>query len=83
MSYAIDAHSCECYPIRNMKALWILLLATVTSARTPMSQQQWIKFVETPVPQYDVNENENSQPELISAKYIDVRKPPAKMSEMV
>ena len=39
--------------------------------------------METPVPQYNVNENENSQPELISAKYIDIRKPLVKVSEMV
>ena len=39
--------------------------------------------METSAPQYDVNENDNSQPELISAKYIDVTKPLSKMSEMV
>ena len=63
--------------------LWILLLATDASAQTPMSQQQWIKFIETPVPQYNVNETENSQPKIISAEYIDVQKPLTKMADMV
>ena len=48
-----------------------------------MNQQQWIKFVETPVPQYDANEKEQIQPEIILAEYIDVRRPLAKISEMV
>ena len=39
--------------------------------------------METPVPQYEVNETETIQPEIISAEYIDVRKPLAKISQMV
>ena len=67
----------------NMKVLWILLLAAVTNAQTPIYQQQRIKFVEKPVPQYDVNETEQIQPKIIFAEYIDVRRPLAKISEIV
>ena len=66
-----------------MKALWLIILAVVTNAQTLMNQRQWIKFVETPVPQYDVNETEQIQPKIILAEYIDVRKPLAKISQMV
>ena len=69
--------------MRNIRMLWILLLATAASAQTPMSQQQWIKFIETPVPQYNVNGTENSQLKIISAEYIDVQKPLTKMADMV
>ena len=48
-----------------------------------MNQRQWTKFVETLVPQYEVNETETIQPEIILAEYIDVRKPLAKLSQMV
>ena len=67
----------------NMKILWILLLATITNTQTPMSQQQWIKFMETPEPQYNVSKKEEIQTEIILAEYIDVRKPLAMIAEMV
>ena len=67
----------------NMTHLWILLLATVAYACTPMSQQQWIQFVEAPDPCYNVSETEEIQPEIISAKYIDVRKSVTQIGEMV
>ena len=66
-----------------MKLQWFLLLAVTVNVRTPMNQRQWIKFVETLVPQYEVNETETIQPEIILAEYIDVRKPLAKLSQMV
>ena len=55
-------------------------MVAVANVRTPMSQQQWIKFVQAQVPQYDVNETEQIQPEIISADYIDVRRPLTKFS---
>ena len=63
--------------------MWIILLAAVANARTPMSQRQWIKFVEAPVPQYDVIETEQIQPKIILVEYIDVRRPLTQFSEMV
>ena len=39
--------------------------------------------METPVPHYDMNETEEIQPKIILAEYIDVRKPLAKISQMV
>ena len=59
-------------PMSNMTHLWILLLATVAYAHIPMSQWQWIQFVEAPNPCYNISETEEIQSEIILAKYIDV-----------
>ena len=69
--------------MNNRKLIYLILLVIVTGVQQPISERQWIKFVKTLTLQYDLNQTEETHPEIISAEYINVREPFPKMSHMV